>query len=102
MWFGSHHVSKYDRALEKVPFVRRLFNEDVKPYSILLITPSDCEKFKQVMFFSKFRNETFAIKDLDKIPEEVYDYRMKLKELFICFDAIIYYVPENMKNFDNY
>lgn len=103
VWYGSHHVAKYDRGLEEVPFARRLMNDDIKAYNILLLTPKNDERLRQaILFYSEFRNDTFALKNLDKIPEDVYNYNMHLKELFMCFDALIYYVPENMKVFEEY
>lgn len=73
-------------------------NDNIKSYSILLLTPVNGERLsKTILFYSQFRNDSFALKDLEKIPEEVYNYSMEVKELFMCFDAIIYYVPENMK-----
>ncbi|MDP2906412.1 MAG: hypothetical protein Q8O03_00580 [Nanoarchaeota archaeon] len=98
VWYGSHHVSKYDRGLEGTPFLRRLVDENIKPYSVLLLTPTNSERLsKTILFYSKLRNESFMLKDLDKVPEEVYNYNMQVKEIFMCFDAFIYYVPENMK-----
>jgi len=98
VWHGAHHVAKYDRGLENVPFLRMLKNENLDPYSIMLFTPSNTERLsKLILFYSKFRNETFALKDLDKIPEEDYNYNMHVKEITMCFDAFIHYVPENMK-----
>ncbi len=100
VWYGSHHVSKYDRGLEGIPFARRLINDGLDPYSIILLTPSNTERLsKLILFYSNLRNDSFALKDLDKIPEEVYNYNMEVKGLFMCFDAFIQYVPENMKNF---
>lgn len=98
VWYGAHHVAKYDRGLEGIPFVRRLMNDGFKPYSILLLTLTNSERLsKTILFYSQFRNDTFALKDLDKIPEEVYNYNMEVKEIFMNFDAIIYYIPDSMK-----
>jgi len=102
IWYGAQHVSKYDRGLEKTPFTRRLMDEGIKPYTILLLTPRNHERLnKTILFYSPHRNDSFALKDLDKIPEKVYNYNMDVKEIFISYDAIIHHIPENLKVFED-